>query len=255
MKTKIDVIEKNIEFCHSIISSVPSRINRNLVIPISIFMSIIDMTIDVKILLKEQSLVSATIILRSLTEMLCDLFLLEKDIGYVNSLLLKYSKDQKEIYERCLDRHSANYIKEQEKRDKIQHYLKTLKSGPTENSENNYKILGPSEKFSILKEKQFYKTVYRKLCQEVHCNLSAIERRHIKEGKDGKLKLVYANVQSEKDYPIFEPLIFIIIYSAMSFNSIMSIGMEPTINKMIKQSNPLLSKEKLNYLALSSKKT
>lgn len=104
MKNKIDIIETNLEFCHSILDSVPSSVDRSLVIPISIFMSIIDMSHDLKLLLKEKSLVSATIILRSLTEMLFDLFLLEKDIGYVNSLLLKYAKDQKEIYEGCLER-------------------------------------------------------------------------------------------------------------------------------------------------------
>lgn len=248
MKNTIAVIENNIEFCHSILSTVPSSVKKNLVIPISIFMSIIDISSDVTLLLKEQRRVSATIILRSLTEMLFDLFLLEKDIGYVNSLLLRYAKDQKELFEGCLDPNSLKYVKNKEERDKIQCHLKTLKNGPIENSNNNYEILGPGQKFSILKENQFYKSVYLKLCQEVHCNLSAIEKRHFKEGKNGKLKLIYANDHSEEEYPISEPLILTIIYSAITFNSIIGLGMESTINKMIEQSNTLLSNEKLEYL-------
>ena len=234
MKDKIKNINLCISLCHKIIEHIPKKHKevRNIIV-ISIYMSIIDLSEDIVYLIDDSRFTSFPIIMRRIHESMIDLLLIESDFGYINSLLLQYAKDAKEVYQPYLDPSNSLYVKENEKRKEIQNHLKIMKSGPVGNDDKKYSILEPSRKISLVNGNQILKRYYKNLSYDVHGNLSAIERNHIRFGEDGRVRLVYGKRQADEHMNIERPLISSLITSSMAVNSILNINLDSEIQKVV----------------------
>lgn len=87
MNEKNELLIQILQQVEVLISRIPKKSDKRFIIPIGIFLTIFDLSNDIVILLNKGRRVSGTIILRNLVESMNSLFLLEKDINFIYSLL------------------------------------------------------------------------------------------------------------------------------------------------------------------------
>ncbi len=248
MTEKEKIIDQLLDSCESIVRSTIGCVkDRKYMIPLCIFLTIIDTSHDISLLYKNKRLVSITALLRGVIDSLFDLFLIRKDINNANFLFYIDIKNSVKRLEHKLNRENIDFIKDKKERNKIRSQLNDKKKMLKQLEIEGYASKSHKDKFVRANAEYFHRTVFQYFNVEVHNSISTIEKRHFKMGSDGKITLSYMQEYTEEEYPVFNYISLSLLFAASNISQILQVDSVDILKSMIASVNSQLDDIIVDY--------
>lgn len=200
------LLDEILDDANKLIQTLPKEIGRFDILSITMFFTMIDITTDINLLIKNNRYLSIPSLVRNFMDTYVDLLLVTSDSKNVYPLLHKvYSEEQRALKAKIKPLHSSLFIKDNSD-------LETTNKQITEkeNELNELKKLVGSNKLKTIKDKYervnllwFYETIYNDLCSQTHNGLDSIERRHIDLKTEDKILIKYLQSYYTRDYFVY----------------------------------------------------
>jgi hypothetical protein len=174
----IETLNKVIQEIGYSISKVQFSISNKVhLLSISLFCSIFENTVAVRMLFENKNYSAVPLILRSILEAHIDLIILSNSENYYESISANYHKERIKMLRNILNDPERNkyfnsFPNFQQNFTESKEQLEKLKS-------KGHKPLTIKEHFELANMADLYVSVYALLCQEIHNDLKSLELRHI----------------------------------------------------------------------------